>query len=471
MKKGGSTNKVSESKNHVDLNRYGNRILTSIDKNTDFESFIELCRLSFGEGVTVDPKMYDWYFNRNPYNPPGTNMMYVLKERSEKHSVSADGAMSAPSSAPVSSSSTSAQLSSNPSSGSSLRSAMSCDTPSSDTSMYEKVIAADGLFPFELCVGGKKYKAAHSVQSMTHPDYKRQGIFRTMTEHSLAKAKEHGLDIVLGLANGNSYGAYEKFGWKTLFEKRIHIRPVHIYTRLRRNLRITLLSGLIASGYYIYDGVRRMLQAGKTKGYTTSVLDSVPNSVSECFERYKEKFGALIVRDFVYLDYRYNQRPDRKYKTIVLQRKGRADNSKADDASENSFYTENSQRAEYGNSGNADSIEGFAVVRVCDLVKNKMLTVAEFFCNPDDEQAIHALVKSVVDYGYATGVEYIVLSIGGNRNIRDVLAKTGFKRNTKPLLNNMMIAQDVSGRLSLDSLADEAVWMITQGDGEAELHI
>lgn len=411
------------------------REITSINLEEDFDGFIELCRTGFGDGVASDKAMYDWYFNQNPYNPPSGNMMYVLKENvSEKKT--------------------------------SEHSFLSGNLCSKGTSFAPvapgKVIAADGLFPFELCVGGVKYKAAHSIESVTHPDYKRQGIFRTMTEHSLAKAKEYGLDIVLGLANDNSYGAYEKFGWKTLFEKRIHIRPIHIYTRLRRNLHITFLSGLIAFGYYMYDGVRRMILAGKAKGYTSECLDSVPLQAAECFERYRSKYGALIARNAIYLDYRYNRRPDQKYKTIVIRRK----QTKIEEYGE-----QIEERSETAQNNIAPRIEGFAVVRICDLKKNKMLTVAEFFCNPDDERAVHALVKAVVNYGYGAGVEYIVLSIGGNVKIKDILAKTGFKLNTRPLLNNMMIAQDVSGRLELDSLADEAMWMITQGDGEAELHI
>lgn len=428
----------------------GQREITPIDKEKDFDSFIELCRLSFGEGVTVDKKMYDWYFNQNPYNPPGTNMMYVLKEYSPQF--------------PSSDLSSNDSLSANPPSvGLSSDAAAQSVSDLNDISSSGKIIAADGLFPFELCVNGVTYKAAHSVESMTHPDYKRQGIFRTMTEHSLAKAKEHGLDVVLGLANSNSYGAYEKFGWKTLFEKRIHIRPIHIYTRLRRNLHITLLSGLIAAGYQVYDGVRRIFLARNARGYVAETLGSVPEGAAECFARYKDRYGALIVRDAKYLNYRYDQRPDKKYKTIVIRKKQQA--REKEDGAHRHVPKEENLRAQ------ATQIEGFAVVRVCDLVKNKMLTVAEFFCNPDDEQAIHALVKAVVDYGYANGVEYLVLSIGGDRKIKDVLARTGFKLNPKPLLNNMMIAQNVSGRLELDALADEAFWMITQGDGEAELHI
>lgn len=368
------------------------REIGSIELKQDYETFVELSRLSFGSGITTDYAMYDWYFNQNPYNPPQENMMYVMRE------------------------------------------SLSSDAPESG----KKVIASDGLYPFDLYIDGKVYKSAHSVESMTHPDYMRQGIFRQMTENSLAKAKEHGLDLVLGLANSNSYGAYVKFGWRTLFEKRLFVRPVRIATRLRRRIRIPLLPTVGAFFYGVYDSFRRMGLRAALKGYRSEVLDAVPAEVEACYLKYRDQFGAHIVRDYRYLNYRYNQRPDKKYTAITIRKEG------------------------------ADASEGFAVVRVCPQKGHSMLTVAEFFCRPSEAKALAA---AVVEFAYGANVEYITLCIGGNEAMQSALLQCGFAYNKRPLLNNMMIAVDISGKVDLDSLDGESRWMMTQGDGESELHI
>lgn len=374
----------------------GMRTVESLNLDADFERFLELCKISFGSGVTTDRRMYDWYFNQNPHNPSGGNMMYVMKEG-------------------------------------------------------DRIIAADGLIPFELRIRGKTYKSAHSVLSMTHPQFKKQGLFRRMTLHSLEKAKEHGLDAVLGLANRNSCDAYRKFGWTSLFEKHIYIRPVHIYTRLRRKIKCAFFAGIAAALYSAYDEIRRILLRRTLKPYAASVLDLVPPSAGLCFEAHKDKFPALIRRDFTYLNYRYNLRPDKKYKTVVIREYGKA-------ASESS---------------SADaSIDGFAVVRVCPVGDHTMLTVSEFFCDPSDVSVVKALMYEVISYAYANAVEYMVVSVGGNPSFQSAFYSMGFRRNKKPLLNHQMIAVKIGDDLpDLDCLVGEENWMITQGDGESELHI
>lgn len=363
--------------------RSAKRVIERLDIDRDFDSFLELLRLSFGGGVTADKEMYKWYLDMNPYNFGGKNMLYVMKEG-------------------------------------------------------ERVIAADGLFPFELYSGERVYKSAHSVLSMTHPDYKRQGIFRAMTENSLRAAAEAGIDIVLGLANKNSFGAYKKFGWQTLFEKRVFIRPVHIYGRLRRKLKVALLAGLGAMLFYGVDFVRRYFLNKRGGGYGQLMFDSVPREAAECFDKYKRHYGNMIARDFVYLDYRYNKRPDKDYKTLVITKD--------------------------------DDVEGFAVLRLCPVGDHSMVSVAEFFCNPADAAAVDALISAVLKFAFERAAEYIVVCVGGVSALSSAFAKAGFSVNQKPLINNMMIAYPVSDIDGFDLLTGAERWYISQGDGETELH-
>ena len=118
------------------------REIVRLDMTKDFEAFEELSVISFGEATNSKKEMYEWLFEKNPYNKSG-NMMYLLKEG-------------------------------------------------------DKVIGCDGLLPNELYVNGKTLLTAHSVKSMTHPDYKKQGIFRMMTENSCERGRQDGVDVVIG---------------------------------------------------------------------------------------------------------------------------------------------------------------------------------------------------------------------------------------------------------------------------------
>lgn len=359
------------------------RIIKNLDLDEEFESFEELSLLSFGEGVNQSLAMYRWLFDENPYNPGGQNMMYVMKEG-------------------------------------------------------DKIIGSDGLLPFELQVGDRTVLSAHSVKSMTHPDFKRQGIFKTMTLNSLAKAREHHLSVVIGLANKASYPAYEKFGWPTLYERDIYIRPINIYNPLRKKLKLSFLAGIGATAFLAYDGMRLWWKKSKQKGYQVAMHAEVPESAGACFDRYRNHFNVMIVRDYKYLNYRYNKRPDVKYDTITIE-------------------DENNE------------VVAFAVLRLVKLAHSTMVSVAENFANPMDEKAVESLTNAMIEYACAKKADYMVAGCGRHEPFPRVFRSYGFKTNKKPLSNNMMIACATSDSFDMHALTGYENWFITQGDGETEL--
>ncbi len=361
------------------------RIICNLNLDEDFESFEELCILSFGERTNQDLDMHKWMFDENPYNPNGRNLMYVLKEGN-------------------------------------------------------KIIGADGLIPFELYVNGKIVTAAHSVKSMTHPDYKRQGIFRMMTDNSVESGRTNGVDLIIGLANKNSYPAYEKFGWPTLYEKEVYIRPINIANKMKEKIKIGFLANISGGLYKCFDKLR-LAPKNMLKKLNASVkeLDSIPEEITEYWDQFKDKYNVLIVRDYKYLNYRYNKRPDVKYKTLLI------------------------------NSG--EEKIGFVVLRETLANNSKMVSVAENFTDPDNKQYIGAIAEAIINYCYKVNAEYVVVGTGLYGMYKDTLLEYGFTKNKKSLINNMMIAKSLSDKISTDELMGHEIWHITQGDGETELDL
>ncbi|QSX05408.1 GNAT family N-acetyltransferase [Sedimentibacter sp. zth1] len=361
------------------------RKIVNLNLEKDFDSFDELCILSFGERTNQDLRMHKWMFDENPYNPNGHNLMYVLK----------DG---------------------------------------------DKIIGADGLIPFKLYVDGKTVVGAHSVKSMTHPDFKRQGIFRMMTENSVNSGRENGVDVIIGLANKNSYPAYERFGWPTLFEKDVFVRPINIKHKLKNKVKADFIASFGNATYKLLDKMRLAPKnALKKLNAHVSEYDKVPKFISEYFEKYKDKYGVLIVRDYKYLNYRYNKRPDVTYKTLIIE-------------------------------SNDEKI-GFVILRETSANGSKMVSVAENFTDPTNELFIGAIAQAIIEYCYKIDAEYVVVGTGLYGKFKDVLPKYGFNKNKKRLINNMMIANALTDKITIDELMGHERWHITQGDGETELDL
>ena len=242
-----------------------NRTIRAIDLTKEFDEFEELSVISFGSGANPNQSMYRWLFDEDPYDPASGNLMFVMRD------MDAGG----------------------------------------------KMIASDGLIPFDLQLGSRTVRAAHSVKSMTHPDYKRQGIFRTMTQNSLDRGKENGVQLVLGFANKNSYPAYQKFGWTTIFPREVYVFPSDISRKVAAKTKSKLLGKLGNIAFRIVSDAKRAgLHAAKR--FTVQNFDKVPPEAAQLWEKYKDKYENLIVRDATYLHWRYDERPDRSYETLLL---------------------------------------------------------------------------------------------------------------------------------------------------------
>ncbi|NLB33545.1 MAG: GNAT family N-acetyltransferase [Tissierellia bacterium] len=357
------------------------RKIVKLDMSKDFEAFEELSVISFGQATNSKKEMYEWLFDNNPYNKSG-NMMYLLKEG-------------------------------------------------------DKVIGCDGLLPNELYVNGKVLLTAHSVKSMTHPDYKKQGIFKMMTENSCERGRQDGVDVVIGLANDQSYPAYQRFGWPTLFEKEVYVKPILINNILKRRLKIGALAEFGNSIYAAF--MKNKLKSSMGKEIKFEILNQVPNEIQKCWDKYKSKYNVMLVRDYKYLNYRYNQRPDVDYVTVVEKLN--------------------------------NEIIGFAILHNSFANGSKMTSAVEFFTDPTNERYIKALANGIAKYCYDNKLEYAVVGTGLFGEYRKVLLKNGFMVTRKPPKNNMMIAHILSDRVTLDEMTGHEKWHITQGDGETELDL
>lgn len=357
------------------------RKIVQLDIEKDFEGFEELSVISFGSGTNSKKEMYEWLFDKNPYNKTG-NMMYLLKEG-------------------------------------------------------DKVIGCDGLLPNELYVNGKVLLAAHSVKSMTHPEYKRQGIFKKMTENSCEMGKKNGVDVVIGLANDQSYPAYQRFSWPTLFEKEVYVKPICIENILKRRIKIGAIASIGNSIYSKY--MKNKLDKNKLNDMTFEIHKDVPTDVQQCWDKYKEKYNVLLVRDYKYLNYRYNLRPDVDYVTIIARKN--------------------------------NEVIGFSILHNSYANGSKMSSAVEFFTDPTNENYIKGLSDEVCRYCYENKLDYIVIGSGLYGKYKDVLMKNGFMLTRKSPKNNMMIANIISDRLNIDEIMGHEKWHITQGDGETELDL
>lgn len=353
--------------------------ISQLDFDRDFASFVDLSRAIYGDKAVTDEAMFRWLFEKNIYNPQGSHFFHVAK----------DG---------------------------------------------DRVVASDCLMPVPLQIKGKRYLAAWSIKTMTHPDYQRQGIFRAMTEHNIARARELGIDVILGFANANSYPGYKKFGWDVLVERRAVIRPLDIKGSLAKKKGLGPLAGVGNTLYRSLDRRRLAALASKVGDYQTEIYDTA-SQVSEIWPRMQATIPVLIERDQRYIDWRYNQRPGHDYKFALARGKKEA--------------------------------EALLIFRHNHT--NDSCIIIDYVGAPRSE-ALPSLMLTTIRHCLDHNLRYIINSSGSlfDDYLNDHF---GFKYLTSPLANNMFIACRLNPAIALETLKKETNWFYSYGDSELDIDL
>lgn len=61
---------------------------------------------------------------------------------------------------------------------------------------------------------GREISCARPVDTATHPDFERRGVFRTLTNEAVLQAREQGVELIFNTPNPRSGAGYLSMGWK-----------------------------------------------------------------------------------------------------------------------------------------------------------------------------------------------------------------------------------------------------------------
>jgi len=90
----------------------------------------------------------------------------------------------------------------------------------------DRVVGVRSLMRWELeSRNGALYRCVRPVDTATHPEFARRGIFRVLTESALDVAREDGVDLVFNTPNPKSFAGYVKMGWNEVGWIGAYIRP------------------------------------------------------------------------------------------------------------------------------------------------------------------------------------------------------------------------------------------------------
>jgi hypothetical protein len=155
----------------------------------------------------------------------------------------------------------------------------------------DQLIGHYAVSPIMVNVNGEEVLTAHSLTTMTHPDYGGRGIFKTLSLELYKELEEDkGCKAIWGFPNNNSHGGFIKsLGWSNIAV--IHtmgIKASNIPTRENRSKIVSL------------------------KAFDQSHADFVKN-------RENQKSSVFVSKSLNYLNWRYVSKPDVDYKKFEIK--------------------------------------------------------------------------------------------------------------------------------------------------------
>lgn len=143
---------------------------------------------------------------------------------------------------------------------------------------------------------GKFVRAVRAVDTATHPNHRRKGLFSRLTRQALEEAAAEGVGFVFNTPNEKSLPGYLKLGWEVVCRWPVYVKPL-------KPLRFVL--GVVRSRLGLSAPAGTFIPEPPLKAWEGQ---DAPEP--------RTTFGLRTPRDRAYLEWRYGRHPTVRYFTF-----------------------------------------------------------------------------------------------------------------------------------------------------------
>lgn len=172
-----------------------------------------------------------------------------------------------------------------------------------------EVVGHWAVIPEKLKLGSTTVTVAQAADAATHPDYRGQGIFKTLVKSVCSDAKKR-YPFVFGFPN-EIYRGYEKLGWKSFrmieflnFINYNHPLKSYFGSGLKFHLAKIALRVLRARNYFSLN-----LHFEKSIGSDVEIeeVTKFSNEINDFWNLTRSKYEIILERDASFLNWRFSK--------------------------------------------------------------------------------------------------------------------------------------------------------------------
>lgn len=195
----------------------------------------------------------------------------------------------------------------------------------------DRLVGQYAVSPRRLWVHGQERLAGLSIDTMTDPDYGRQGIFSASAEACYAAMTERGFGFVYGFPNANSIGGFERrLGWSMVMPTPVLAKPLDLGDFVAGKLGAPVLGPAIGAPIRAVSHVPRLIDQAlgavrMPRGgprLEVRTFDAFGPWVDELWARCRDQHRVWVIRDAAFLRWRYDDRPESDYVRLQVLAQG-----------------------------------------------------------------------------------------------------------------------------------------------------
>ena len=178
----------------------------------------------------------------------------------------------------------------------------------------DRLAGAYSLWPVKIKIGSESVPGAQSMDTMTHPDYGRQGVFSALAKACYEAATTRGFQVLYGFPNPLSYpGFTRKLGWTHSGDITHWVRPI----RPSGHARVPKFAAPFI------DLAARALPSGRRHGLEIIQAKPATSGLDRLVADSAEDYALChIDRSTAWFDWRYAETAENNYRWISAYRNG-----------------------------------------------------------------------------------------------------------------------------------------------------
>lgn len=189
----------------------------------------------------------------------------------------------------------------------------------------DKIVGQYAVIPIMIKFASEISTGALSLATMTHPDYRHQGLFETLAKKTYAEAARNGIYIVYGFPNEFSYpGFIRKLSWFDITTMQSMFKPLNWRNVVEKRIGNKLLLSMAIPVISLVGNkaLFKTQQNPKIPGLTVTQISSFDDRINEFWARVSNQYPIMVVRNKDYLNWRYVAVPDIDYTIYTAEKAG-----------------------------------------------------------------------------------------------------------------------------------------------------